>query len=69
MYLLHRQLLCAFCFLAALGYAIFIVAASEEGGNVLTKEVLDMIFELDEKIWILEASDLCVHFCGRDLPK
>ena len=45
------------------------VAAPEEGRNVLTKEVLDMVFELDEKIRTLEASDFCVHFCGRFLPQ
>lgn len=32
------------------------VAAPKEGGNILTKETLDEVFELDKTILALEAS-------------
>ena len=41
---------------SAASFAIFLVAAPEEGGNVLTKEVLDIVFQLDGNIRALEVS-------------
>ncbi|CAN0336849.1 unnamed protein product, partial [Ascophyllum nodosum] len=44
-------------FEVALNFARFLVTAREEGGNVLTKEVLDVVFDLDGRMRDLETSD------------
>lgn len=43
-------------FPADLNFALFMVAAPVVGGNVLTKGILDIVFELDESILALEVS-------------
>ena len=52
-------ILCRVSFPPAIDFSLFMVEAPE-GGNVLTKEIVDIAFQLDEKVLALEASIPCV---------
>lgn len=45
-------------YFAGSGYAIFLLEHPSEDGNLLTKESLDSLWEIDARVWEIEVSTI-----------